>query len=56
MNDITDLREYYAQQMLIHCSISKDILTRNYAKYHHLTTEEIILTAKAMDFIEGFVK
>ncbi len=42
--------------MLIHCSISKDILTRNYAKYHPDATEEIILTAKAIDFIEDVEK
>jgi hypothetical protein len=30
-------------------------VNRYYAKYHYLTTEEIILTAKAMDFIEDVV-
>ena len=37
-------------------ALSKWKTWRTYAKYHHLATEEIILTAKAMDFIEGFVK
>ena len=55
MNDITDLGKYYVQQILIRFSISNDVFTRDFAKYHHLATEEIILTAKAMDFIEGFV-
>lgn len=53
---IKDLRKEYTQQMLIRLSISNDILTRNFAKYHHLATEEIILTARAMDFIECVVK
>lgn len=56
MNDITDLREYYVQQMLIRFSISNDIFTRDFARYHHLATEEIILLAKAMDFIEDVVR
>ncbi len=29
---------------------------RQYARYHSLSTEEIILTAKAMEFIEGVVR
>jgi hypothetical protein len=29
---------------------------RDYARTHYKSTEEIILTAKAMDFIEGLVE
>ena len=53
---VKDLRKEYTQQMLIHCSISNDIFTRDFARYHHLATEEIILTTKAMDFIEDVVR
>ena len=29
---------------------------RDYSRTHYLATEEIILTAKAMDFIEGLIE
>jgi hypothetical protein len=31
-------------------------VNRYYAKHHYLTTEEIILTVKAMDFIDDLVR
>lgn len=37
-------------------ALSKNSHLRYYAKHHYHTTEEIILTAKAMDFIEGLVR
>jgi hypothetical protein len=36
-------------------ALSKNPHLRYYAQHHVETTEEIILTAKAMDFIEGVV-
>jgi hypothetical protein len=38
---------------LINYALSPWRTWRTYAKYHYLATEEIILTAKAMDFIEA---
>ena len=37
-------------------ALSKNPYLRCYAQLHTNTTEEIILTAKAMDFIESVVK
>lgn len=41
---------------LMNCALSKNPHFRYYAQHHMDTTEEIILTAKAVDFIEGFVR
>jgi len=41
---------------LMNCALSKNLYFRHYALHHYKSTEEIILTAKAMDFVEGFVR
>ena len=41
---------------LMNCASSSNPFIRLMAKKHYLATEEVILTAKAMDFIEGLVR
>lgn len=42
--------------ILQHFAESGNSYFRDYARTHHLTNENIILLAKAMDFIEGLVR
>lgn len=44
------------EKCLIHDATSSNPFIRFIAKEHYLATEEIVLTAKAMDFIEGVVR
>jgi hypothetical protein len=38
---------------LINCALSKNSYFRHYALHHYASTEEIILLAKAMNFLES---
>lgn len=38
---------------LMNYALSKNLYFRYYALHHYASTEEIILTAKAMDFLES---
>ena len=42
--------------LLLHFAISEDPYFRRLARRDTTSTEEIILTAKAMDFIEGLIE
>jgi hypothetical protein len=42
--------------LLLRFAVSEHYFYRYYAQHHYKSTEEIVLTAKAMDFIEGLVR
>lgn len=44
------------EKCLIHDATSSNPFIRFITKNHYLATEEVILTTKAMDFIEGLVE
>lgn len=44
------------EKCLIHDATSSNPFIRFIAKEHYLATEEVILTTKAIDFIEGLVE
>jgi hypothetical protein len=44
------------EKCLIRDATSSNPFIRFITKNHHLATEEVILTTKAMDFIEGLVE